>query len=391
MPPGFGPPSSAAPSPLAGLLGALGAGMQGFMQGRQFRDQERRGAEDQAAKMFDVYRTIAQAHPEAVKDPNFMHGVSQHLTALGLPADQLGQALTALTPEQQIAKDREALERRKSGADIQLPEKMQYLPPGATPDQEANHYRHLAAYYAARGADDQAGKYENMAKDAMNEYNRRSADAQRFQMQFQQLAERIRADKQREGHWSRSDDARLQAIQAGLQGRIVTGEYSVERALIDAQNRITTTGMRDETQLSVADKREQGQNDRMVYRVQNNRVDKEYKAAMDSWDKNQAQAAIAMRMNKPMPPGWSQVAGKDGQPQLVGPAKPISPDDFAAKVNDTLDLIRSSKATSKQAIQMIGQLPGITPSQRAEAIKAFSNPTLLRGSDDPGPFPQYPR
>ena len=108
------PPARGNGSPIAGLLGGLGGLMQGFMQGRQMRDQEQINQEQlqgdrlkNSLSVFDVLSKIGQADPNALNSPQLAAFAKQSMGQGGIPLPTSAQGgidanafrtpLTALT------------------------------------------------------------------------------------------------------------------------------------------------------------------------------------------------------------------------------------------------------------------------------------------------------
>lgn len=85
------PPARGGGSPFMALLGGLGAAMQGFMQGREFKQsmaddralQQERQLKN-ASEALPLYAQLSQTTPALRTDPNFIAGANKNLAPLGV-------------------------------------------------------------------------------------------------------------------------------------------------------------------------------------------------------------------------------------------------------------------------------------------------------------------
>lgn len=85
------PPVRGSGSPFMALLGALGSGLQGYMQGREFKDREQMQQQQltddklkTATDTLPIYQQLSQTTPSLRNDPNFIAGANRNLQSLGV-------------------------------------------------------------------------------------------------------------------------------------------------------------------------------------------------------------------------------------------------------------------------------------------------------------------
>ena len=86
------PPARGNGNPIAGLLGGLSAGLQGFMQARQFKDQEQMQQQElsnsrlqNSMSVFDMLSKIGQSDPGVLNSPQFQAFAKQNMGQGGIP------------------------------------------------------------------------------------------------------------------------------------------------------------------------------------------------------------------------------------------------------------------------------------------------------------------
>lgn len=90
-------------SPLLGVLGALAPAVQGFMQGREFRDSEQDRARKQAMDTLQLITQMGQGNPGIATDPNVINQVRGAYGRLGLSAPM--RTVAATQPGQQATQE----------------------------------------------------------------------------------------------------------------------------------------------------------------------------------------------------------------------------------------------------------------------------------------------